>query len=118
MPVATLRGEAEATLSTSAQVVEAEYSVPLRTVHEADQLHSRVHWERTTLWIGTQAQDVVRMTLENAMQVQAEQLFINTTYLGGGFGRKTHGEIALQAALASRVGTHGDRQCLSVQSVT
>ncbi|MPZ12500.1 MAG: molybdopterin-dependent oxidoreductase [Kiloniellaceae bacterium] len=58
--------------------------------------------ERTELWIGTQGHDVLRMTLERALQVPADRLFINTTYLGGGFGRKTHGEIALQAALASR----------------
>jgi isoquinoline 1-oxidoreductase beta subunit len=57
---------------------------------------------RTELWIGTQGHDTVRMTLERAAQVPAEQLFINTTYLDGGFGRKTHGEIALQAVLASR----------------
>ncbi|MFQ3786493.1 molybdopterin cofactor-binding domain-containing protein [Halomonas sp. A29] len=104
VPVTTLRGDAEATLSTDGQVVEAEYSVPLlaHACMEPINCTAESTEERTELWIGTQGQDVVRMTLENALQVQAEQLFINTTYLGGGFGRKTHGEIALQAALASR----------------
>ncbi|MCH8503400.1 MAG: molybdopterin-dependent oxidoreductase [Ectothiorhodospiraceae bacterium] len=104
VPVTTLRGEAEATLSTNGQVVEAEYSVPLLTHMCMEPINCTAESteERTELWIGTQGQDVIRMTLESAMQVRAEQLFINTTYLGGGFGRKTHGEIALQAALASR----------------
>ncbi|WP_010630004.1 molybdopterin cofactor-binding domain-containing protein [Halomonas sp. KM-1] len=104
VPVTTLRGEAEAALSTDGQVVEAEYSVPLLTHMCMEPINCTAESteERTELWIGTQGQDVIRMTLESAMQVQAEQLFINTTYLGGGFGRKTHGEIALQAALASR----------------
>lgn len=104
VPVTTLRGEAEATLSTAGQVVEAEYSVPLLTHMCMEPINCTAESteERTELWIGTQGQDVIRMTLESAMQVPAEQLFINTTYLGGGFGRKTHGEIALQAALASR----------------
>lgn len=104
VPVTTLRGDAEATLSTDGEVVEAEYSVPLLTHVSMEPINCTAESteERTELWIGTQGQDVVRMTLESAMQVQAEQLFINTTYLGGGFGRKTHGEIALQAALASR----------------
>ncbi len=104
VPVTTLRGNAEAALSTDGQVVEAEYSVPLLThvCMEPINCTAESTEERTELWIGTQGQDVVRMTLENVMQVRAEQLFINTTYLGGGFGRKTHGEIALQAALASR----------------
>lgn len=42
------------------------------------------------------------MTLERGLRIPADRLFINSTYLGGGFGRKTHGEIALQAAIASR----------------
>ncbi|MCE8021492.1 xanthine dehydrogenase family protein molybdopterin-binding subunit [Halomonas sp. MCCC 1A11036] len=104
VPVSTLRGDAEATLSTAGQVVEAEYSVPLLTHMSMEPINCTAESteERTELWIGTQGQDVVRMTLENALQLPAERLFINTTYLGGGFGRKTHGEIALQAALASR----------------
>ncbi|WP_230804729.1 xanthine dehydrogenase family protein molybdopterin-binding subunit [Halomonas sp. IOP_14] len=104
VPITTLRGEAEATLSEDGQVVEAEYSVPLLTHASMEPINCTAESteERTELWIGTQGQDVVRMTLENAMQVPADRFFINTTYLGGGFGRKTHGEIALQAALASR----------------
>ncbi len=104
VPITTLRGEAEATLSDDGQVVEAEYSVPLLTHASMEPINCTAESteERTELWIGTQGQDIVRMTLENAMQIPADQFFINTTYLGGGFGRKTHGEIALQAALASR----------------
>ncbi len=104
VPITTLRGEAEAALSTDGQIVEAEYSVPLLTHASMEPINCTAESteKRTELWIGTQGQDVVRMTLENAMQVRADQFFINTTYLGGGFGRKTHGEIALQAALASR----------------
>ena len=104
VPVSTLRGEAEATLSTEGRVVEAEYSVPLlaHACMEPINCLAESTAERTELWLGTQGHDVVRMTLENALQLPAEQLFINTTYLGGGFGRKTHGEIAVQAVLASR----------------
>nr|WP_163500885.1 molybdopterin cofactor-binding domain-containing protein [Halomonas socia] len=104
VPVSTLRGDAEATLPTGGQVVEAEYSVPLlaHVCMEPINCTAESTEERTALWIGTQGHDMVRRTLENALQVPAERLFINTTYLGGGFGRKTHGEIALQAALASR----------------
>ncbi|PMR77883.1 xanthine dehydrogenase family protein molybdopterin-binding subunit [Billgrantia endophytica] len=104
VPISTLRGDAEATLSSEGQVVEAEYSAPLlaHACMEPINCVAESSAERTELWIGTQGQDVVRMTLESALQLPAERLFINTTHLGGGFGRKTHGEIALQAALASR----------------
>ncbi|WP_249979193.1 xanthine dehydrogenase family protein molybdopterin-binding subunit [Vreelandella olivaria] len=104
VPISTLRGDAEATLSSDGQVVEAEYSAPLlaHACMEPINCVAESSAERTELWIGTQGQDVIRMTLESALQLPAERLFINTTHLGGGFGRKTHGEIALQAALASR----------------
>nr|WP_300313256.1 molybdopterin cofactor-binding domain-containing protein [Halomonas sp.] len=104
VPVSTLRGDSEAALSTDGQVVEAEYSVPLlaHACMEPINCTAESTRERTELWIGTQGHDVLRMTLENALQVPADRLFINTTWLGGGFGRKTHGEIALQATLASR----------------
>lgn len=104
VPITTLHGEAEATLSDDGQVVEAEYSVPLLTHASMEPINCTAESteEQTELWLGTQGQDVVRMTLENAMEIPADRFFINTTFLGGGFGRKTHGEIALQAALASR----------------
>lgn len=104
VPVTTLRGDAAATLSSQGTVVEADYAVPLLTHVSMEPINCTAESteDRTELWIGTQGPDVLRMTLERALQVPAEKLFINTTYLGGGFGRKTHGEIALQAALASR----------------
>lgn len=104
VPVTTLRGDAEATRSDRGRVVEADYAVPLLTHASMEPLCCTAEStpERTELWIGTQGHDVLRTTLERALQVPAERLFINTTWLGGGFGRKTHGEVALQAALASR----------------
>ncbi|WP_119459769.1 xanthine dehydrogenase family protein molybdopterin-binding subunit [Rhodospirillaceae bacterium SYSU D60014] len=104
VPITTLRGNAAATLSSQGRIVEAEYSVPLLTHVSMEPINCTAESteERTELWIGTQGHDVLRMTLERGLQVPAERLFINTTYLGGGFGRKTHGEIAHQAALASR----------------
>jgi isoquinoline 1-oxidoreductase beta subunit len=104
VPVTTLRGDAVATRSSQGTVVGADYAVPLLTHVSMEPINCTAESteDRTELWIGTQGHDIVRMTLERALQVPAEKLFINTTYLGGGFGRKTHGEIALQAALASR----------------
>jgi isoquinoline 1-oxidoreductase beta subunit len=104
VPVSVLRGDVPAAFAGAARVVEADYAVPLlaHVCMEPIAATAESTPERTELWIGTQGHDTIRMTLERAMQVPAERLFINTTYLGGGFGRKTHGEIAVQAALASR----------------
>jgi isoquinoline 1-oxidoreductase subunit beta len=104
VPASVVRGDVAAAFAGSGRVVEAEYAVPMlaHVCMEPITCTAQASERRTELWIGTQGHDTVRMTLERALQVPAEQLFINTTYLGGGFGRKTHGEIAVQAVAASR----------------
>jgi isoquinoline 1-oxidoreductase beta subunit len=108
VPVSMAKGDVAAVFaaagSAGARMVEADYAVPLlaHVCMEPITCTAEALPSRTELWIGTQGHDTVRMTLERALQVPAEQLFINTTYLGGGFGRKTHGEIAVQAVAASR----------------
>jgi isoquinoline 1-oxidoreductase subunit beta len=104
VPASVIKGDAAATLAQGGRVVSADYAVPLlaHVCMEPIACTAEASATRTELWLGTQGHDTVRMTLERALQVPAEQLFINTTYLGGGFGRKTHGEIAVQAVAASR----------------
>jgi isoquinoline 1-oxidoreductase subunit beta len=104
VPASVIKGDAAATLAEGVRVVTADYAVPLlaHVCMEPIACTAEASASRTELWIGTQGHDAVRMTLERALQVPADQLFFNTTYLGGGFGRKTHGEIAVQAVLASR----------------
>lgn len=99
-----IKGDAAATLAAGQRVVTADYAVPLlaHVCMEPISCTAEANATRTELWIGTQGHDTVRMTLERALQIPAEQLFTNTTFLGGGFGRKTHGEIAVQAVAASR----------------
>jgi len=81
VPVTTLRGDASATLSTQGRVVDADYSVPLLTHASMEPICCTAEStaDRTELWIGTQGHDVLRMTLERALQVPAERLVINTT---------------------------------------
>jgi isoquinoline 1-oxidoreductase subunit beta len=104
VPVSVARGDVAAAFAGGGHVVEAEYAVPMlaHVCMEPITCTAQANANRTELWIGTQGHDTVRMALERALQVPADQLFINTTLLGGGFGRKTHGEIAVQAVSASR----------------
>jgi isoquinoline 1-oxidoreductase beta subunit len=103
LPVAR-RGDPEAAFAAAARVVEADYAVPLLThvCMEPISCTAESTEERTELWLGTQGHDAIRMGLEAALGIPAEKLSINTTYLGGGFGRKTRAHEAIQAILASR----------------
>ncbi|MDJ0741027.1 MAG: molybdopterin-dependent oxidoreductase [Gammaproteobacteria bacterium] len=103
-PAAVTRGDAAARLGAAARVVEADYEVPFLTHVSMEPITcaAQVSDSRCEVWMSTQGHDVVREALEAVTGLPAERIFINTTYLGGGFGRKTHGEIAQQAVLASR----------------
>ena len=104
VPPSLVRGDAGGALLNAARIVEADYAVPFlaHVCMEPIACTARASAGRVELWMPTQGHDEVRMTLERALQIPAEQLFINSTFLGGGFGRKTDGESAIQAILASR----------------
>lgn len=103
-PAAVSRGGVSAQLSRADRVVEADYEVPFlaHVSMEPITCAAQVSDSRYEVWMSTQGHDVVRMALEEVTGPPAENIFINTTHLGGGFGRKTHGEVAQQAVLASR----------------
>ncbi|MCA3644548.1 MAG: xanthine dehydrogenase family protein molybdopterin-binding subunit, partial [Methylobacterium sp.] len=104
VPPSLVRGDAAGAFQNATRIVEADYAVPFlaHVCMEPITCTAQATAQRIELWMPTQGHDEVRMTLERALQIPTEQLFINTTFLGGGFGRKTDGESAIQAILASR----------------
>lgn len=104
VPMSVSRGDVAGVFNGSGTVVTADYAVPMLTHTPMEPINctARATSDRTELWIGTQGHDVVRKSLERELQVSADRLFINSLTIGGGFGRKTHGEIAVQAVAASR----------------
>lgn len=98
------RGDTAAAFASAARVVEAEYSVPMlaHACMEPISGTARATADSAELWVGTQGQDMIRMALERFAGIPNERMTLHTTYLGGGFGRKTIPDIALQAVLASR----------------
>jgi isoquinoline 1-oxidoreductase beta subunit len=104
VPMSVRRGDPAGAFAAAAQVVEADYAVPLlaHVCMEPIAGTARATADSAELWLGTQGHDTVRMGLERACGLKNDQLHLHTTYLGGGFGRKTHAEIAIQAVMASR----------------
>ena len=104
MPKVLRKGDAKARLADADTVSEAIYEVPFLTHGCMEPLVCTALEEKdhVTLWMPTQGHDIVRMAVEKVSGFSNDQMTIHTTYLGGGFGRKTHGEIAEQAILASR----------------
>lgn len=104
VPVSIARGDPDAALARAARIVEADYAVPMLAHAPMEPMvgTARASDAVTELWPGTQGHDEVRLGLERLAGVPEDRLRIHTTFLGGGFGRKTSAEIAVQAVLASR----------------
>jgi len=104
LPPVVRRGDVDAQFESAARTVDVIYEVPFLTHICMEPLVCTAHTRENhlELWMPTQGHDIVRMTVERVLGFTNEQMTLHTTYLGGGFGRKTHGEIAEQAMLASR----------------
>ncbi len=91
-------------LRSAEQTVEATYEVPFLAHVCMEPIVCTAHTrdDHVELWMPTQGHDIIRMTVERVLGFGNEQMTLHTTYLGGGFGRKTHGELAEQAMLASK----------------
>ena len=58
--------------------------------------------DRVEVWEGTQAPDVSRGRIAKTLGFKPEQVTLHQCYLGGGFGRRTLGDYAAEAALIAR----------------
>lgn len=98
------QGDVSATLARAGQKVEARYEVPFLTHVSMEPICATAQLtdERCDVWVSTQGQSFVLRDLMQATGLPEERIYIHTTYLGGGFGRKGGNQEAVQAAMASK----------------
>jgi len=89
----------------AAAAVDATY-LNSYVAHAPIETHSataQVEGGKITVWVGTQAPFTVRPEVARALGVSQENVRIITTYVGGGFGGKTAGPQAVEAARLARI---------------
>lgn len=99
-------GDAAAGLASAARVIEAEYLVP-HLVHapmEPPAALATFDAERglAEVWTCTQDPQSAREEIAKALGVPEAQVVVHVTFLGGGFGRKSIPDYAVEAALLAR----------------
>ena len=97
-------GDAEKALASTARVIEAEYLVP-HLVHapmEPPAALASVTADRAELWVCSQDPQGAREDVAKALGIPEANVTIHVTFLGGGFGRKSIPDFAIEAALLSR----------------
>ena len=97
-------GDADKAISSSDSTMELEYAVSLQAhaTMEPPCAAAHVTEEGCDIWAPTQTQDFTAMVAMMVTQLPAEKIRVHTTYLGGGFGRKTNPDYIVQALIAAK----------------
>jgi isoquinoline 1-oxidoreductase beta subunit len=98
------QGDAEKALAGAAKVITAEYYGPHlhHATMEPPAATARMHEGRWDIWAPVQSPGGTRDDVAKALGVPPEQVTLNCTLLGGGFGRKSKCDFAIEAALLSK----------------
>jgi isoquinoline 1-oxidoreductase subunit beta len=102
--VARSEGDVDAEFAKAGRLVEAEYYVPLlaHASMEPPVALADVRGDRVTVWAPTQDPQAVQKSVADQLGVAPENVTCHVTLLGGGFGRKSKPDYAVEAALLSK----------------
>jgi isoquinoline 1-oxidoreductase beta subunit len=102
--VANAVGDADAVLAGAARVIEAVYEVPFlaHACMEPMNCTADVRPDGCDVWVPTQAQTGTQQTVQKLTGLPAEAVRVHTTFLGGGFGRRSEQDFVTDAVEISR----------------
>jgi len=97
-------GDVDAALASAKRRMTADYFVPhyAHAPMEVPNAVANVTAERCDIWAPTQFPQASRTTAAEVLGLPIEQVTVNVTLLGGGFGRKSKPDYVAEAALLSR----------------
>jgi isoquinoline 1-oxidoreductase subunit beta len=102
--VARSAGDVDAAFAKGGRVVEADYYVPhlAHASMEPPAALADVRGDHVTVWTATQNPQAVQSEISRALAIPKENVTCNVTLLGGGFGRKSKPDYAVEAAVLSK----------------
>jgi isoquinoline 1-oxidoreductase beta subunit len=97
-------GDVEAALKSADKVIVGEYYLPhlAHVSMEPPVATARFADGKVEVWAPVQSPGGTREDLAKTLGIPVENVTVNVTLLGGGFGRKSKCDFALEAALLSR----------------
>ena len=98
------QGDADAALKSAARVITAEYYAPhlAHATMEPPAAVARRQSGKWEVWAPVQSPGGARDDIAKALGIKPEEMVVHTTLLGGGFGRKSKCDFAIEAAWISR----------------
>ena len=97
-------GDADAALKGADKVIVGEYYVPhlAHVAMEPPVAVADVKGDKAEIWAPVQSPGGTREDVAKTLGIPEENVTVNVTLLGGGFGRKSKCDYALEAALLSK----------------
>lgn len=88
----------------SGRHISAEYSLPFMAHAAMEPGNCTAHYQgsRCELWAPTQVPQDCRDSVAQALSLDPDQVKVNVTLMGGGFGRRLEHDYAVEAALVSK----------------
>ncbi len=97
-------GDVDAAMKSAAKVLKAQYYAPhiTQAPMEPPAATAQLKDGKCVIWGPFQSPQAVRTDVAKRLDMKPEDVTVNVTLLGGGFGRKSKGDYATEAALLSR----------------
>ena len=97
-------GNPQKAFKEAARVIEAIYETPFlaHATMEPMNCTASVGEGYCTLWVGVQTPEFVRYAVANLLGLEPDNVTLNMTFLGGGFGRRGADDFVIHAVLASK----------------
>jgi isoquinoline 1-oxidoreductase beta subunit len=98
------RGDVKAAFKDADKVVEATYHVPF-LAHAPMEVPNATAWfqgDKIEVWAPVQDPQTARAELAHFFEMPIENITINVTFLGGGFGRKSKSDFVVEAVAISK----------------
>jgi len=97
-------GDPEGALKAADKVVVGEYYLPHLAHVSMEPPVATARWDngKIEIWAPVQSPGGTREDLAKTLEISGDNVTVNTTLLGGGFGRKSKCDYVLEAALLAR----------------
>ena len=98
------RGNVEGALASAAKKIEAEYYIPhhAHATMEPPSATARFQNGKCEIWTGVQSPQAARDDTAKRLGLKPQDVTVHNTLLGGGFGRKSKPDFAIEAAILAK----------------
>ena len=102
--VARSDGDTKLALNKASRKVEATYVLPFLYHATMEPMNCTAHVtaDKCEIWVPTQNQTGVLKAAEKITGLKPDQIYVHTTYLGGGFGRRFETDVVEEAIQLSK----------------